>query len=71
MFAAKYRLGNLTAIVDANGIQQTGATADVMPIEPLADRWQSFGWRQEVTATTCARCSTRWTGQTTYTPGRQ
>jgi transketolase len=49
MAAAKYRLGNLTAIVDANGIQQTGATADVMPTEPLAERWRSFGWHvQEV-----------------------
>jgi transketolase len=49
MFAAKARLGNLTAIVDANGIQQTGATADVMPSEPLADKWRSFGWHvQEV-----------------------
>ncbi len=42
--AAKYRLGNLTAIVDANGVQQTGATADVMPTEPLADKWAAFGW---------------------------
>ena len=49
MTAAKYRLGNLTAIVDANGIQQTGATADVMPTEPLADKWRSFGWHvQEI-----------------------
>ena len=49
MTAAKYRLGNLTAIVDCNGIQQTGATADVMPTEPIADKWQAFGWHvQEV-----------------------
>ena len=49
MAAAKYRLGNLTAIVDANGIQQTGATADVMPTEPFVDKWRSFGWHtQEV-----------------------
>ena len=49
MTAAKYRLGNLTAIVDYNGIQQTGATADVMPTEPIADKWASFGWHvQEV-----------------------
>jgi transketolase len=49
MFAAKYRLGNLTVIVDCNGIQQTGATADVMPTEPIEDRWRSFGWHvQEV-----------------------
>ena len=47
--AAKYRLGNLTALLDYNGIQQTGATADVMPTEPIADKWQAFGWHvQEV-----------------------
>lgn len=49
MTAAKYRLGNLTAVLDYNGIQQTGATADVMPTEPIADKWQAFGWHvQEV-----------------------
>jgi transketolase len=49
MAAAKYRLGNLTAIVDCNGIQQTGATADVMPTEPIAAKWEAFGWHtQEV-----------------------
>ncbi len=49
MTAAKYRLGNLTAILDYNGIQQTGATADVMPTEPIAAKWEAFGWHvQEV-----------------------
>jgi transketolase len=49
MTAAKYRLGNLTAILDYNGIQQTGATADVMPTEPIADKWQAFNWHvQEI-----------------------
>ena len=49
MAAAKFRLGNLTVILDCNGIQQTGATADVMPLEPLADKWKSFGWHvQEI-----------------------
>ena len=49
MAAAKFRLGNLTAILDYNGIQQTGATADVMPTEPIADKWESFGWHvQEI-----------------------
>ena len=49
MTARKYRLGNLTAIVDFNGVQQTGATADVMPMEPIADTWRAFGWHvQEV-----------------------
>jgi transketolase len=47
--AAKYRLGNMTAILDCNGIQQTGATADVLPTEPLLDKWHSFGWHvQEI-----------------------
>lgn len=44
MTAAKYRLGNLVAIVDCNGVQQTGATPDVMPVEHLAERWRAFGW---------------------------
>ncbi len=49
MAAAKYRLGNLTAIIDVNGIQQTGATADVMPLGSLEDKWRAFGWHvQEV-----------------------
>ncbi len=49
MAATKYHLGNLTAILDYNGIQQTGATADVMPTEPIVDKWESFGWHvQEI-----------------------
>ena len=44
MLAAKYRLGNLVAILDYNGTQQTGATADVMPHEPIAAKWKAFGW---------------------------
>ena len=44
MTAAKYHLGNLTAILDYNGIQQTGACADIMPSEPIADKWLAFGW---------------------------
>jgi transketolase len=49
MSAAKFRLGNMTAILDYNGIQQTGATADVMPTEPIADKWEAFGWHvQEI-----------------------
>ena len=47
MTAAKYNLGNLTAIVDYNGIQQTGATQDIMPIEPIVDKWKSFGWHTQ------------------------
>jgi len=44
MCANKYRLSNLTAILDHNGYQQNGAVADIMPIEPVAARWGSFGW---------------------------
>lgn len=49
MAASKFGLGNLTAIVDYNGIQQTGATYNVMPTEPIGDKWRSFGWHvQEI-----------------------
>ena len=47
MTASKYKLGNLTAILDYNGIQQTGATADVMPMEPIIEKWESFGWHTQ------------------------
>ena len=42
--ASKYRLDNLTCIVDHNGYQQTGSTRDVMPLSPLPDKWRAFGW---------------------------
>lgn len=45
--AAKFRLGNLTAILDYNGIQQTGASADVLPTEPIAEKWDAFGWHAQ------------------------
>jgi len=44
MAANKYKLDNLTAIVDVNGLQIDGATADIMPIEPLDAKWSAFGW---------------------------
>ena len=44
LFAGKYRLDTITAILDYNGVQQTGATADVMPTEPIASKWSAFGW---------------------------
>lgn len=45
MFGAKYRLDNLIAFTDRNGLQTDGDTEQVMPLEPLADKWRSFGWR--------------------------
>ena len=44
MAAGHYRLGNLVAIVDANGFSGGGPTSAAMNIEPLADRFTSFGW---------------------------
>lgn len=44
MAAAHYRLGNLTAIVDANTWQITGRTHEVMNIEPLGEKFVAFGW---------------------------
>jgi transketolase len=48
MFAAHHRLGNLVAIIDDNGQQALGHTADVLDLEPLADRWAAFGWDAQV-----------------------
>lgn len=44
MAAAHYKLDNLVAIVDRNGLQISGATEDVMSLEPFADKWTAFGW---------------------------
>lgn len=44
MSASKYKLSNLCAILDANGGQIDGPTHEVMPLEPLAEKWRSFGW---------------------------
>lgn len=42
--AAAQRADNLVAIVDRNGLQLTGATEQIAGLEPLAERWQAFGW---------------------------
>lgn len=47
MLAAKYRLGNLTVIIDRNKIQIDGYTEDVMPLEPLRGKYEAFGWHVE------------------------
>jgi transketolase len=44
MCAAKYKLDNIVAIVDRNGIQQDGLTEEIMPIEPVAAKWKAFNW---------------------------
>ncbi len=44
MFAAKYKLDNLTAILDRNNIQIDGHTEDVMPLDSLKAKYEAFGW---------------------------
>lgn len=44
MSAAHYRLSNLCALVDRNGLQIDGPNQQVMNLEPLADKWLAFGW---------------------------
>lgn len=49
LHAGKEKLHNLIAIIDRNNIQIDGFTEDVMPLEPLHTKWESFGWHvQEI-----------------------
>lgn len=47
MLAGKEQLHNLIAIVDRNNIQIDGFTEDVMPLDPLGDKWDAFNWHVE------------------------
>lgn len=44
MAAPKFRLDNLIAILDRNRIQQDGFTEDIMPLDPMRDKWSAFNW---------------------------
>jgi transketolase len=44
MAASHYKLDNVIAIIDRNGIQTDGSTEEIMALEPLSDKWKSFGW---------------------------
>jgi transketolase len=44
MAAAHYKLDNLTAILDRNGLQIDGPNAEVMGVSPVVDKWKAFGW---------------------------
>ena len=44
MFAGKNKLRNITAIMDRNNIQIDGHTEEIMPLEPIADKYRSFNW---------------------------
>lgn len=44
MSAAHYKLENLIAFIDRNGLQQNGPTEEIIGLEPLAEKWKAFGW---------------------------
>lgn len=44
MLAGKYKLSNVIAILDRNNIQLDGPTEEIMPLENVRDKWESFGW---------------------------
>jgi transketolase len=44
MFASKHELGNLCAIIDFNKWQATGRSQEVLQLDPLPEKWASFGW---------------------------
>jgi transketolase len=45
MFANKYKLDNVIAFVDRNYLQTDGYSEDIMPLDPMAPKWESFGWK--------------------------
>ncbi|MBN1535487.1 MAG: transketolase [Anaerolineales bacterium] len=47
MTAAKFHLSNLTAIVDYNDVQLDGPVHEIMPLEPMANKWAACGWHVE------------------------
>jgi len=48
MAAAHFRVDNLVAIVDRNGLQLDGWSDEIMNMEPFAEKWQAFGWHTSV-----------------------
>lgn len=44
MMAPHHRLDNICAILDYNGVQENGPVAAIKGVEPVADKWRSFGW---------------------------
>ena len=44
MSATHFKIDNLCALIDFNGLQIDGAVREVMNIEPLLEKWKAFGW---------------------------
>lgn len=51
--AGKYKVSNLTVIVDQNGYQQTGSTTEVLDLRPVADKFAAFGWHTQTVNGNC------------------
>ena len=47
LFAPKHNLDNVVAIIDYNGFQAMDSLDDIVPIDPLAEKWKAFGWAVE------------------------
>jgi transketolase len=45
LFASHHQLNNLIAIIDRNNLQSMDTTENTLSLEPLADKWQAFGWQ--------------------------
>jgi transketolase len=48
LFASSYNLNNITAIIDRNRYQIDGNTEEVLSLEPLIEKWESFRWKASV-----------------------
>lgn len=48
LFAAHHQLGNVTVLIDRNGIQSLGSTERTLALEPLDEKWKSFGWHVQI-----------------------
>ncbi|MFQ5406357.1 MAG: transketolase [Candidatus Micrarchaeia archaeon] len=44
LFASRHKLDNLVGVIDCNNLQAFGTTEEVLGLEPLKDKWKSFGW---------------------------
>ncbi len=48
LIGAHHKLDNLTVVVDQNGLQAMGRTAEILDVEPLQEKWAAFGWATRV-----------------------
>lgn len=48
MAASKFKLDRLVAILDYNGVQLDGKVEEIMPLEPIVDKWRSFNWEVNI-----------------------